>query len=156
MHWPEKQNLAHNALQLLEEADAAEAKLKRAEEVIKTLTIADDRHFDEMSKRGHRAGDAWAKLKKAKKEIETWKNADISRTLRAHTEHEAEGLAAMLTTTTHRADAAETRVETLEKALRELHGRTGLCHGAIMGFGCSGNVHSSKCATAVAALKEKP
>jgi hypothetical protein len=41
-------------------------------------------------------------------------------------------------------------------ALRELHGRTGLCHGAIMGFGCSGNVHSPKCATAAAALKEKP
>src|ERR1017187_5478536 len=31
------------------------AALKKAEEVIKTLTIADDRHFDEMSKRGHRA-----------------------------------------------------------------------------------------------------
>jgi hypothetical protein len=48
-----------------------------------------------------------AALKKAEEERETWKNADISRTLRAHTEHEAEGLAAMLTTTMHRADAAE-------------------------------------------------
>ena len=57
-------------------------------------------------------------------------------------------------------DTAEARVAELEKALRELHGRTGLCHGAIMGFGCSGNydgtvVHSPKCAT-VAALNAKP
>jgi hypothetical protein len=100
--------------------DAAEAKLKKAEEVIKTLTIADDRHFDEMSKRGHRADAAVARVEKLEAELETWKNADISRTLRAHAEHEAEGLAAMLTTTTRRADAVESRAATLKKALREI------------------------------------
>ena len=47
-------------------------------------------------------------------------------------------------------------IEKLEKALRELHGRLGLCHGAIMGYGCSGNAHSPKCATVAAAPKEKP
>jgi hypothetical protein len=52
----EREAIRANGAELL--VDAAEAKLKKAEEVIKTLTIADDRHFDEMSKRGHRAAAA--------------------------------------------------------------------------------------------------
>jgi hypothetical protein len=35
---------------------------EKAEEVIKTLTIADDRHFDEMSERGRRANAAEARV----------------------------------------------------------------------------------------------
>jgi hypothetical protein len=46
--------LAHDA--------ALRAALKKAKEVIKTLTIADDRHFDEMSERGRRANAAKARV----------------------------------------------------------------------------------------------
>lgn len=48
-----------------------------------------------------------------REEIETWKNADISRTLRAHAEHESRRLAMMLATAAERADAAEKEVRTL-------------------------------------------
>ena len=60
-------------------ADAAEEKLKKAEEVIKTLTIADDRHFDEMSKAVARADTAEAKLKKAEEERDAQtRRADVT------------------------------------------------------------------------------
>jgi hypothetical protein len=176
---------ASDAMKILAHDAALHAALKKAEEVIKTLTIADDRHFDEMSKRGHRADTAEAKLKKAEEErdaqtrcadvtlakmcdardavvvalskaeeeIETWKNADISRTLRAHAEYEAEELAAMLTTTTHRADAAEARIETLADALRHLHDE---CKSIREHSGKRLLPHPLTMREAAAAMKEKP
>jgi hypothetical protein len=90
----------------------AGARAMKAEEVIKTLTIADDRHFDEMGKRGHRA------------------------------------------------DVAESRGETLEKALREI----GLALSTFAPCGLVGGCgHRPTCveiatlaSLAAAALKEKP
>jgi hypothetical protein len=87
---------------------ALRAALKKAEEVIKTLTIADDRHFDEMSKRGHRAAAAEAKLKKAEEERDF-----VRAFIRAATDD--------ITLAAEQRDAAEAEVERVTKLHNECH-----------------------------------